>query len=120
MGRKCVKYDSAGNNVATESGTVASPKKLASRLASTPVKEHLDSPGVTGHWRGHHRIASHRGRGAGIGLGGAGLLAILAWVARAGRGPVLGLTIEFEETDAGRTRAWPFLPGGGGIRLGGM
>eukprot|EP00661_Eupelagonemidae_sp_cell13_P009359 gene9359-biopygen9253 len=28
-----------------------------------------------------------------------------------GRGPDAGRTIEFEETDADRTRAWPFLPG---------
>eukprot|EP00661_Eupelagonemidae_sp_cell13_P015110 gene15110-biopygen11195 len=30
---------------------------------------------------------------------------------RTGRGPDAGHTIEFEETDADRTRAWPFLPG---------
>eukprot|EP00661_Eupelagonemidae_sp_cell13_P004715 gene4715-biopygen8480 len=32
--------------------------------------------------------------------------------ARTGRGPDAGRTIEFEGTDADRTRAWPFLPGG--------
>eukprot|EP00661_Eupelagonemidae_sp_cell13_P016256 gene16256-biopygen8237 len=26
------------------------------------------------------------------------------------RGPDAGRTLEFEQTDAGRTRAWPFLP----------
>eukprot|EP00661_Eupelagonemidae_sp_cell13_P014514 gene14514-biopygen18641 len=30
---------------------------------------------------------------------------------RTGRGPDAGRTIDFEETDADRTRAWPFLPG---------
>eukprot|EP00661_Eupelagonemidae_sp_cell13_P022939 gene22939-biopygen8812 len=28
-----------------------------------------------------------------------------------GRGPDAGRTVEFEETDADRTRVWPFLPG---------
>eukprot|EP00661_Eupelagonemidae_sp_cell13_P017053 gene17053-biopygen20335 len=28
-----------------------------------------------------------------------------------GRGPDAGHTIDFKETDAHRTRAWPFLPG---------
>eukprot|EP00661_Eupelagonemidae_sp_cell13_P011205 gene11205-biopygen12387 len=32
-----------------------------------------------------------------------------------GRGPDAGRTVEFEETDADRTRAWPFLPGGGRV-----
>eukprot|EP00661_Eupelagonemidae_sp_cell13_P005415 gene5415-biopygen8742 len=32
---------------------------------------------------------------------------------RTGRGPDAGRTIDFEETDADRTRAWPFLPDGG-------
>eukprot|EP00661_Eupelagonemidae_sp_cell13_P008599 gene8599-biopygen1611 len=31
---------------------------------------------------------------------------------RTGRGPDAGRTIGFEETDADRTRAWPFLPSG--------
>eukprot|EP00661_Eupelagonemidae_sp_cell13_P022695 gene22695-biopygen23759 len=31
-----------------------------------------------------------------------------------GRGPNAGPTIEFKETDADRTRAWPFLPGRNG------
>eukprot|EP00661_Eupelagonemidae_sp_cell13_P015579 gene15579-biopygen9724 len=31
---------------------------------------------------------------------------------RTGRGPDAGRTIEIKETDADRTRAWPFLPGG--------
>eukprot|EP00661_Eupelagonemidae_sp_cell13_P020083 gene20083-biopygen11567 len=29
---------------------------------------------------------------------------------RTGRGPDAGRTLEFEQTDADRTRAWPFLP----------
>eukprot|EP00661_Eupelagonemidae_sp_cell13_P014211 gene14211-biopygen8081 len=40
--------------------------------------------------------------------------------ARTGRGPDAGRTMEFEGTDADRTRAWPFLPlgsqeGGAGV-----
>eukprot|EP00661_Eupelagonemidae_sp_cell13_P019648 gene19648-biopygen10053 len=31
---------------------------------------------------------------------------------RTGRGPDAGRTLEFEQTDADRTRAWPFLPEG--------